>query len=90
MADTAPPPEVIEKMMLCVRGVPNVIEAHDLKVRSIGGLYNLSVHIVVDPNLTVAEGHLAAKEVEHCLINEIGDVGDIVIHVDPNQPREGS
>jgi len=41
------------------------------------------VHVVVDPNLTVIEGHNAAREVEQCLLSDIEDVGEITIHIDP-------
>ena len=88
MADTAPSPEVMDKIIACAREVPNVINVHDLKVRSVGGLYDLSVHIVVDPALSVGEGHRAAKEVEDCLLGEIEDVGDVVVHVDPAGIKE--
>ena len=72
----------------CIRSVPNVIAVHDLRVRTIGGRYDLSVHVVVDPGLTVVEGHEAAREVERCLIGEIEDVGEITVHVDPVGARD--
>ena len=83
ITDTAPKPEVIERIMKCIHGVPNVVKVHDLRARTIGGRYELSVHVVVDPNLTVIDGHNAAQEVERCLFAEIEDVGEITIHIDP-------
>ena len=83
ITDTAPEPEIIEKMTACIRGVPNVIGIHDLKARTVGGRYQLSVHVVVDPNLTVIEGHNAAREVERCLLSEIEDFGEVTVHIDP-------
>jgi len=83
ITDTAPAPEVIERIMKCIRSVPNVIAVHDLRARTIGGRYEVSVHVVVDPNLTVIEGHNTAQEVERCLFGEIEDVGEITVHIDP-------
>lgn len=83
ITDTAPKPEVIDQIMTCIRSVPNVIEAHDLRVRTVGGRHELSVHVIVDPHLTVIEGHNAAREVERCLIGDIEDIGEVTIHVDP-------
>jgi len=83
ITDTAPKPEVIERIMKCIRGVSNVIEVHDLKARTIGGRYELSVHVVVDPHLTVIEGHNTAQEVERCLFGEIEDLWEITVHIDP-------
>jgi cation diffusion facilitator family transporter len=83
ITDTAPEPEAIEIISRCIRGVPNVIEIHDLRARTIGGRYELSVHVVVDPDLTVIEGHNTAQEVERCLLDEIEDLGKITVHIDP-------
>jgi cation diffusion facilitator family transporter len=83
ITDTAPTPEVMVKITDCIRNVPNVIAVHDLKARTIGGRHEVSVHVVVDPDLTVVEGHNAAKEVEQCLLMEIEDIGEVTVHIDP-------
>jgi cation diffusion facilitator family transporter len=83
VTDTAPPPEVIENMRACARGVEGVIDEHDLKVRSLGGIYHLHVHITVKGDLNVREGHAIAKEVERCLLSDIENVGEVIVHVDP-------
>lgn len=83
VTDTAPPPDVLENMRACARGVQGVIDEHDLKVRSVGGLYHLHIHITVDGNLNVREGHAIAKEVERCLLSDIENVGEVIVHVDP-------
>jgi divalent metal cation (Fe/Co/Zn/Cd) transporter len=56
---------------------------HDLRVRTAGGLYQMETHIVVDSQLTVAEGHGIAKTVESCLTEEIEDLDRVIVHVDP-------
>jgi cation diffusion facilitator family transporter len=83
ITDTAPDPEVIDKIMDCIREVPNVMQVHDLRVRSIGGRYDLSVHVVVAPTLSVVEGHNAAEQIEKCLVGEIEEVGAVTVHIDP-------
>jgi cation diffusion facilitator family transporter len=88
ITDTAPDPEVVEKIKSCIRGVPNVHEIHDLKIRMVGGRYDLSVHVVVDPALTVMEGHEAAEQVEQCFAGEVEDVGEVTVHVDPIGVRD--
>ncbi len=83
MTDTAPGPEVVRSIQACALGVPGVLEVHDLKVRSMGGRYQMQLHVVVDPNLSVVEGHDIAKEVEHCVLGDIKDAAEVVVHVDP-------
>ena len=81
--DTAPQPETLNKITDCIRTVEGVIDMHDLRVRTLGGLYQMETHIVVDGQLTVAEGHRIAKAVEICLAEEISDVDRVIVHVDP-------
>ncbi|MFH2127551.1 MAG: cation transporter dimerization domain-containing protein, partial [Pseudomonadota bacterium] len=60
-----------------------VEQVHDLKVRSIGGHFQMQIHVVVDGRLNVTQGHDIAKAVEHCLQAEMQDVGEVIVHVDP-------
>lgn len=81
--DTAPKPEIIGKIKQCALSVDGVVDTHDLKVRTSGGQYQMEIHIVVDGQLTVLEGHKIAKAVEGCLVEDVGNFGSITIHVDP-------
>ncbi|OPX36405.1 MAG: hypothetical protein B1H12_07095 [Desulfobacteraceae bacterium 4484_190.2] len=81
--DTAPPPEVLNKISDCTRSVKGVCDMHDLRVRISGGLYQMETHIVVDGQLTVVEGHKIAKAVESCLAEGIENLDRVIVHVDP-------
>ena len=81
--DTSPPPEILNKIRHCTKSVGGVLDIHDLRVRTSGGLYQMETHIVVDGQLTVVEGHRIAKEVESCLAEEIEDLDRVIVHVDP-------
>ncbi len=81
--DQAPAPEIIHKIKACTRGVDGVIDMHDLRVRTLGGLYQMEAHIIVDGGLTVKEGHRIAKAVESCLGEDIENLDRVIVHVDP-------
>ena len=81
--DTAPQPEIIEKISRCTKNVEGVLDTHDLRVRTSGGFYQMETHIVVDGQLTVKEGHRIAKAVESCLVEEVEDLDRVIVHVDP-------
>jgi cation diffusion facilitator family transporter len=81
--DTAPRPEILEKLMQISRAVEGVMDAHDLRVRTSGGFYQAEIHIVVDGQLTVVEGHRIAKTVERCLEQEMDELDRVIVHVDP-------
>ena len=82
--DSAPKPEVLEKIRLCAGGVEGVIDLHDLKVRTSGGLFQMVLHVVIDGNLTVTQGHGIAKDVERCLEVEFEELSEVIVHVDPS------
>jgi cation diffusion facilitator family transporter len=81
--DTAPQPEILNKIRSCVLSVEGVLDLHNLRVRTSGGLYQMETHILVDGQLTVDEGHRITKEVENCLAEEIEDIERAIIHVEP-------
>ena len=82
--DTAPKPEVLDKIGACARSVAGVIEIHDLRVRMSGGVYQMELHVVVDGGLTVRQGHCIAKEVEKCVLDDVAEAGHVIVHVDPH------
>lgn len=86
--DTAPSAEVVEHIRSCALDVKGVIDVHDIKVRSSGGLYQMELHIVVLGWLTVIDGHRIAKEVESCLHKEVEELDRIIIHVDPSDEEK--
>ena len=43
----------------------------------------VDLHIAVDGAMSVREGHAIADDVRDCLIDEIQDVVDVIVHVDP-------
>lgn len=81
--DTAPEPKIIGKIQQCAMSVNGVLDTHDLRVRTSGGQYQMEIHIVVDGQQTVLEGHEIAKAVEGCLFEDVGNFSSITIHVDP-------
>lgn len=83
VADTAPCPTVLKKIEACIEGVDGILSHHDLKVRSAGGVHLVQLHIVVDGALSVWRGHEISCEVKSCILQDVDDVGEVIIHVDP-------
>ena len=63
--------------------VDGVRQVHDLRARHSGSQIFVEIHIVVDPDLSVREGHAIAASVKHRLLNEFADVTRVITHVDP-------
>jgi cation diffusion facilitator family transporter len=70
----------VRQTILSVGGVRDV---HMLRTRRLGGFASADVHILVDPRVSVSEGHLISVLVERRLKQEIDEVTDVTVHIDP-------
>lgn len=65
-----------------IRAVPGVMGLHDLRTRRTGDMILVDVHLEIDGNLTVREGHAIADEV-HTRVMARHPVLNVLTHVDP-------
>ncbi len=84
VVDTAPDAKVLEELRLRAQAVPGVRNVHGIKARHFGPEIYVELHLRVDPNLTVAQGHDIAEAVERTLIGGLEDVTRVVTHVEPD------
>jgi len=54
-----------------------------LRTRRHGWQASVDVHILVDPKLSVSEGHMIALLVENRLKSRINEITDVTVHIDP-------
>jgi len=66
-----------------VHSVKGVQNPHKLRMRRIGGFWDIDLDIEVDPNMTVAQAHDITCAVECEIKKRMEHVYDIVIHVEP-------
>jgi cation diffusion facilitator family transporter len=78
-------PEVIEEIRHAAQDVPGVEEVAEVRARWLGHRLRAEVNVSVDPELSVAEGHAIAREVNHRLLHELRYLDMAVVHVDPLQ-----
>jgi cation diffusion facilitator family transporter len=78
-------PGVIEEINHAVEHVPGVEEVAQVRARWLGHRLRAEVNIAVSPDLSVAEGHAIAREVNHRLVHELRYLDMAVVHVDPVQ-----
>jgi divalent metal cation (Fe/Co/Zn/Cd) transporter len=76
-------PELVDSTESVIAAVPGVLNVTDVKLRWHGHQLHVSAAIAVDPNLTVAEGHQTAHDVEHALHDAYSFPVVTVVHVDP-------
>lgn len=82
-------PEDVENDVVGIIGkVEGVQNVHALKSRRNGPTIIMSAHIVVDPNITVAEAHHITVMAENAVRSKYGKETLIVIHIEPDEEAE--
>jgi cation diffusion facilitator family transporter len=77
-------PKEIQKRIYTVASKNNrVEEVHKIRTRYISTSIQVDMHIVVEGEISVREGHDIADDVRDSIIDEIAEVVDVVVHVDP-------
>ena len=75
--------EDVDKIRNKIMAVDGVRAMHDLRTRRMGGNAFVDVDVLVDPSLTVSEGHRIGEEVLKRLNQDIDEVTDVTVHIDP-------
>ncbi len=87
LVDTAAPADErqhLEEIALSVEGVRG---AHSLRTRYVGSKLAVDLHVVVDPALSVEQGHSIGEAVKRALIYEGSKVQDVLVKVEPDDGR---
>lgn len=82
--DTAPNPEIDRKLRALIRGVEGVVDVDQCLVRKMGFDLYVDLHILVNANISVREGHDIAHQVKDTVRAEDPRVRDVLIHVEPD------
>jgi cation diffusion facilitator family transporter len=78
-------PKVIDEIKHAACRVEGVEDVAEVRARWVGHRLRAEVNVAVDPDLSVAEGHAIAREVNHRLLHELRYLDKAVVHVDPAQ-----
>ncbi len=72
-----------EKIAAIAGNIEGVEEVHAIRTRKTGPGFHVDLHVLVDPGMTVRDGHHIAEEVRRSLIQEGPEVFDVVVHIEP-------
>jgi len=73
----------LEEIKNIIRQTPGVHSIHQLRSRLHGSYIFVDLHIIVDPKLTVSEGHHIGEEVHAALFKKVKNLYDVTVHIDP-------
>jgi cation diffusion facilitator family transporter len=83
LMDTAPGPEVINRIRQIATATPGVDRVEKCFVRKVGYQYFVDMHVEVDPQMTVLRSHEIAHEVKDKIRDTMPTVNDVLVHIEP-------
>ncbi len=73
----------MERIALKVQGVKSV---HALRSRRSGSGYFVDLHVLVNPLMSVYDGHEIASHVKKQLLADSEEISDVLVHIEPSNP----
>ena len=88
LVDTGLDTNQLRHIRSVILGVDGVRELHLLRTRRIGGRALVDVHIIVDEDISVSEGHYISEAVRTRLVKEVDVVAAALVHIDPEDDTD--
>jgi cation diffusion facilitator family transporter len=82
--DAAPPSETLDRIRAVAAAVPGVSGIDDCRARKSGLGWLVDIHVEVDGDMPVREGHRIAHEVKDALLASEASVLDALVHIEPS------
>ena len=83
--DTAPAGKIVGSILAVASSVPGVVEVEKCNARKMGLDYYVDLHVGVDGNISVQEGHEIAHRVKTAIQQSDSRVADVLVHIEPAQ-----
>lgn len=82
--DTAPSQDIVQEVKILASQVPGVQGLEKCFVRKMGFELFVDLHVLVDGELSVREGHDIAHNVKEAILEANPRIYDVLIHIEPN------
>ncbi len=83
--DTAPR-KIVKSVCSVASSVPGVIDVENCRARKMGLDFYVDLHVGVNGNISVHEGHEIAHRVKAAIQQSNSRVADVLVHIEPAQP----
>ncbi len=83
LLDAAPSITIIGDLREHILPTPGVIAYNDFRVRRVGDLYEVDLHLQVDSEISVEAGHSIAREVKTTMCEKHPEISKVLVHVEP-------
>ena len=86
--DRGAPEEQVRRITEIAISTRGVLEVHKVRSRYLGQGLQVDLHVLVDPDITVREGHAISELVRVRLLELCRNVHDVVVHLEPYVQEE--
>jgi cation diffusion facilitator family transporter len=84
LLDAKPSPAIERQIRSIASRVAGVVGLEKCEVRKVGFSYYVNLHVVVNRNISVSQGHGIAHEVEDTVLRSAPRVAEVLVHVEPD------
>ncbi|WPL19651.1 putative cation efflux system protein [Thiorhodovibrio winogradskyi] len=83
LVDAGLEPARVGEIRQAITAIADVRSLHMLRTRTHGGQASADVHVLVDPYISVSEGHMISVLVEKRLKAGFDEISEVIVHIDP-------
>lgn len=83
LVDTAVPDQRRAQFESCILAVEGIQGITSLRSRLSGGRIILEIRLLVNPRISVSEGHQLGEIASKALIGQFSDISEVLVHIDP-------
>ena len=87
LIDTGLSAEEVAAIRATLLATPGVRSLHELRTRKMADNALVDAHIIVDPKISVSEGHYIAESARKAVLND-HHVMDVMVHIDPEDDMQ--
>jgi cation diffusion facilitator family transporter len=78
------------EVVAAAAGIDGVIDCHSVRTRGSESQVHVDLHLLVAPDASIEQGHEIAHAVETELRTRFSQVADVVVHMEPAEPANGT
>ena len=87
LVDTGLDEDAVRAIRNTLKAVPGVMGLHELRTRKMADNALVDAHIIVDPRISVSEGHYIAEAARSAVLKH-HHVMDVMVHIDPEDDMQ--
>lgn len=87
LIDTGLDKDKVEAIRRTLLDTPGVLGLHELRTRRMAHQALVDAHVLVDPRISVSEGHRLGEQARHRVLDAHPEVADVLVHIDAEEDQ---